>query len=40
VIRTGEGNVVYYDKELDVLKVPVEGRVTTDKVELSTERPP
>ena len=40
VIRFGEDDVVYYDKELDVLKVPVEGRGTADKVELTTERPP
>jgi hypothetical protein len=40
VIRFGEGDVVYYDKGLDVLKVPVEGRGIADKVELTTERPP
>jgi Ca2+-binding RTX toxin-like protein len=43
VIRFGEGDVVYYDRELDVLVVPVEGRSTageTDKVELTSERPP
>lgn len=29
VIRFGEGDVVYYDRGLDVLVVPVEGRKTT-----------
>src|SRR5918997_5598937 len=48
VIRSGEGDVVYYDKNLDVLVVPVEGTGSTvlsaaeagEKAELSAERPP
>jgi Ca2+-binding RTX toxin-like protein len=48
VIRPGEGDVVYYDKSLDVLVVPVEGVGTTaltaseagEKAELKAERPP
>jgi hypothetical protein len=31
VIRFGEGDVVYYDKGLDVLKVPVEGLSAADE---------
>jgi Ca2+-binding RTX toxin-like protein len=30
-IRFGEGDVVYYDKEVDVLKVPVEGPSAADE---------
>lgn len=48
VIRPGEGDVVYYDKNLDVLVVPVEGMGTTalsaseagEKADLKAERPP
>lgn len=48
VIRPGEGDVVYYDRSLDVLVVPVEGTGSTvlsaaeagEKAELSAERPP
>lgn len=48
VVRSGEGDVVYYDKGLDVLVAPVSPQVTADlsdaeaakKVELSAERPP
>ncbi len=48
VIRPDEGDVVYYDKNLDVLVVPVEGMGTTalsaseagEKAELKAERPP
>jgi Ca2+-binding RTX toxin-like protein len=48
VIRPGEGDVVYYDKRLDVLVMPAEGVGTTalsvseanEKAELKAERPP
>ncbi len=52
VIRTGEGDVVYYDKGLDVLEVPVSPQGTAGestglsaaeaakKADLRTERPP
>jgi hypothetical protein len=49
VIRSGEGDVVYYDKGLDVLVVPASPQGSAaglsvaeagEKAELSTERPP
>ena len=48
VIRFGEGDVVYYDRNLDVLVVPVEGKGSSalsaadasEKAELLDERPP
>jgi hypothetical protein len=50
VIRFGEGDVVYYDKGIDVLEAPASSQPTADKntdltaaekeVELSTQRPP
>ena len=48
VIRSGEGDVVYYDKGLDVLVVPVSPQGTAgltaaeadEKAELKAERPP
>jgi hypothetical protein len=42
-IRFGEGDVVYYDKELDVQEVPLEGLGSSGAaggVELSARRPP
>jgi Ca2+-binding RTX toxin-like protein len=42
-IRLGEGDVVYYDKNLDVLRVPVEGVGPvegSDGVELNAQAPP
>ena len=48
MIRPGEGDVVYYDRNLDVLVLPVEGKGSTalsaseagEKAELKAERPP